>query len=93
MGDDEPWGKIFGEWTEWTDACRANNYNGAELAVFRWDPEGFLIPLGPIPTIIQWLTGTKPIPLSDQVGAINIRMWCTDGNYHQTEVPSGMPDR
>ena len=97
MGDDEPWGTIFGEWTNWTDACRANNYIGAELAVFLTDHEGFIIPwtplVAPFAVLFQVISGIKPIPTSDQIGAVNIRMWCRDGNYHQTEVPSGMPDR
>ena len=24
---------------------------------------------------------------TDNRGALNIRMWCTDGSYHQTEFP------
>ena len=97
MGDDEPeWGKIWGEWTNWTDACRANNYIGAELAVFLTDYSGFIIPwtplVAPFAVLGQVISEYTPIPTSDQIGAVNIRMWCKDGKYHQTEVPSGLSE-
>ena len=79
MGDDEPeWGKISGEWTNWTDACRANNYIGAELAVFLTDYTGSIIPwtplVAPFAVLGQLVSGYTPIPTSDQIGAVNIRM-------------------
>ena len=79
----------WGDWSPWTDKCRANNYIGAEVAVER--------PAGETSVPVTGITG-EPIygayergdDFTDNRGALNIRMWCTDGSYHQTKLPPGL---
>ena len=79
----------WGDWSPWTDQCRANNYIGAEVAVYR--------PVGAASVSVTGITGdyiwgsnSKGNQISDNRGALNIRMWCTDGSYHQTALPPYM---
>ena len=82
-----------------TETCRGNNYNGAQLAVFMQGKESQVVPLPPLPghlgaigaalvAIANIVSGG--LTTSDQRGAINLRMFCTDGSYHQRSISEAM---
>ena len=94
------WGKwsYEGDWLM-TETCRGNNYNGAQLAVFMQGKESqdvFVPPPGHLGVIGAALVAIANevsgglITTTDQRGAINLRMFCTDGSYHQRSISEAM---